>query len=688
MLIDADAYFRSVREAMRNACHSIFILGWDIDTRTSLVPQGADDGFPDALGDFLSALVAARPELRIYVLNWDFAVLYALERESPASVKLMWNTQPRLQFHMDDRHPSGASHHQKVVVIDDAVAYVGGLDLTRCRWDTSAHACDEPLRHDADGKAYAPFHDVQAIVDAEVARALGELARSRWRRATGRDAVGPCSEAYDRWPHATAVDLTEIDVAIARTEPKFESEAGVFEVRQLHLDAIAAAKRFLFFENQYFTSSLIADALTKRLTEENGPEILVVSPHTQSGWLEEATMGVLRARLHRHLKAADKYDRYALACPHIGGLEDGCLNVHSKIFAVDDRLFGVGSANLSSRSMSLDTECHLVIEATGDDSQVSRISQAIATMRNRLLAEHLATVPQTVQHEIEQRGSLHQAVKVLAIHERTLQLLEPSLNAELDALIPDSHLIDPEEPIDSDYVVAQFLPQESRKNTPQRLKQLMLLALALVTLAIIWRWTPLRDWINLASLTGFARSLDQLPLTPVAVMVAYVAAGLLMIPVTLLIAVTGIVFGPMLGIIYALGGALLSASLGYGVGFWLGRDTVRRLLGERINRLSERIARQGILAMMLIRFLPIAPFMLVNIMAGASHIRFRDYLIGTGLGMLPGIVITVIFVDRLAEVVRHPTPSSILTLVIVALLLILLAVSLQRLIKRRESRQP
>jgi uncharacterized membrane protein YdjX (TVP38/TMEM64 family) len=161
-------------------------------------------------------------------------------------------------------------------------------------------------------------------------------------------------------------------------------------------------------------------------------------------------------------------------------------------------------------------------------------------------------------------------------------------------------------------------------------------------------------------------------------------AGLLMIPVTLLIAVTGIVFGPVLGGVYALTGAVLSAAVSYGIGMWLGRDAVRRMVGARINRLSKRISQQGIVAMMVIRFLPIAPFTLVNIVAGASHIRFRDFLIGTLLGMMPGIFVTVTFVHRLVEAIRHPSAATITGLLAAVALLITVAVGLQRLFERKE----
>src|SRR6476469_7638117 len=101
MLVDADAYFRAVRAAIRAARHSIFILSWDIDSRLHLVPGGAHDGYPEPLGDFLHAVTASRPGLRAYVLNWDFAMLYALEREWLPAMKLDWRTHRRLSFRMD-----------------------------------------------------------------------------------------------------------------------------------------------------------------------------------------------------------------------------------------------------------------------------------------------------------------------------------------------------------------------------------------------------------------------------------------------------------------------------------------------------------------------------------------------------------------------------------------------------------
>lgn len=678
MLVDADCYFRAVRSAILQAQHSIFILSWDIDSRMRLIPGGANDGYPEELGEFLRAVVAERAGLHVYVLNWDFAMLYALEREWLPHTKLGWNTHERLAFRMDGSHPVGASHHQKVVVIDDALAFVGGLDLTRSRWDTPAHRKHDTLRCDTDGKAYPPFHDVQAAVDTTAAHALGELCRMRWLRATASLPVPVVDANTDCWPPYLQPDMRDVDVGISRTEPAYAGRTGVIEVKQLHLDAIGRACTTLFFENQYFTAGLIAEALAARLHEANGPEVIVISPQNQSGWLEESTMGVLRARLQRRLRLVDRYDRFRLLCPLLPSQKNNSLNVHSKVFVVDERLFSIGSANLSNRSMAFDTECNLSVEANRRE-----IADGIARLRSRLLAEHLDQTPEQVLQLTRQHHSLLVVIRTLANHERRLESFEPQVTPELDALLPQQALFDPERPINAEQLLAQLLPKDAREPLPRRLAGLALLAVLLLGLAMAWHFQLLGNLLNPTSLVAYAQELEALPLTPIFIMLAYVIGGLLLVPVSLLIAVTGLVFGALPGALYAMAGALLSAATGYGIGAWAGRDTVRRWLGGRINRLSRRLGKRGILAMIVVRALPLAPFSIVNIVAGASHISLRDYLIGTALGLAPGILLTTTFAHHLMLAIRSPRAENIAVLLIVVLLLIGFALFMQRLLRRR-----
>ena len=466
-LVDGEEYFTAVRAALAKAQRSFFILGWDIDSRMRLVPGGANDGLPEPLCDFLNALVKARRGLRGYVLSWDFAMLYALEREWLPIFKLDWRTHRRLSFRLDDQHPAGASHHQKIVVVDDSVAFVSGYDLTRVRWDTCRHEKDEPRRVDHRGIAYPPFHDVGI--------AVGRRLRPR-ARATSRASAGgaprkvaaprrPPTPIADAWPAGVEPALTDIDVAIARTEPAFDGYPAVGEIRQLHLDAIASARRRIFAENQYFTSRLISDAFAQRLREDDAPEIAVISPFKQSGWLEISTMGVLRGRNHRLLRAADTNNRYRLYYPTLPWLDakGECLNIHSKVLVVDDEFLMIGSANLADRSMGTDTECNLALEArgeSGDRAGDRRLARSAARRAPRPLA----------------RGGRRGAPRVRAActrpsrsssreGRRGLKAIEPELDPSLDALVPDQQVLDPERPIDPDTIVADLVPREEARGS-------------------------------------------------------------------------------------------------------------------------------------------------------------------------------------------------------------------------------
>jgi uncharacterized membrane protein YdjX (TVP38/TMEM64 family) len=434
-------------------------------------------------------------------------------------------------------------------------------------------------------------------------------------------------------------------------------------------------------ENQYFSANAIGSALAERLREPLGPDMVLVSPRTESGWLEETTMGVLRARLYRRLASADAHGRFRMYCPELPDLAaHACLNVHSKVMVVDDALLTVGSANLSNRSLGFDTECNLAVEARGDP----RMRASIASLRNRLLGEHLGVEAAQVQDALRAHARLIAAIESLRGNARTLTPLEPRISSDVDALIPDGAVIDPEQPLVSDALVRDFVPEHEQKPLRGRLIGLCVLICAIAILAAAWRWTPLRDWLDLNALIGYADQLDDLPATPFLVLIAYVVAGLLVVPLTVLIAATGVVFGPVLGAVYALAGSLLSGLTTYTIGRKLGRETVRRLAGERLNAISRKLAERGLFAVVLVRIMPVAPYSIVNIVAGASHIGLRDFLLGTAIGLLPGILAIVVFVDRIVASVRDPGFVTFALLAVIAGLLGGSAVVLQRRLARRE----
>lgn len=682
-LVDAASYFSAFVEAIKRAQKSILIVGWDIDSRVSLVRDGRSTELPNRLGDFLNQVVERTEGLEAHILAWDFAMFYALEREPLPIFKLGLSTHQRLHFEMDGKHPVGASHHQKIVVIDDAVAFIGGIDLTRFRWDTPEHSPDDPRRVDENGQYYEPFHDVQMAVCGEVAAVLGDLVRERWRRATGQTLEPPQITQPDVWPPEIAADLEDVQVAISRTEAGYEEYPEVREIEALYCDAIGAARRFIYIENQYLTSKVLGDGLARRLEQKDCPEVLIVLPKKSSGWLEVATMDALRAHMIKRLRQADRFDRLRLYYPHLPGLGEDCIHVHSKVLITDDAFLRIGSSNISNRSMGFDTECDLSIEA--EDRE--RIKVAITRFRNQLIAEHLGVTPERVSKKIADKGSILKAVDELRGPERTLLPLNPEVPEFLEDLMQNSILIDPERPADPDKLIDQYVPREVGRSGNLRLVGSIGLLILLLGLAAAWQWTPLKNWLDLKLLTNLAASVRENPMAPLIVIGAYVVGGLVSFPATILIVATAITFGPLTGFIYTLSGCVMSAICTYAVGHMLGREAVRRFAGKRINRLSRQLAHRGLLTVLIIRLAPVAPFTVVNIVAGASHIRFWDFTLGTIFGMAPGLFAITLFGDRLENAIRHPGPKSLALLAGLIALIIGVNVLFRRWLSKREDSQ-
>ena len=268
------------------------IIGWDIHSETPLVgPSGrVDDGLPVALGPFLTGLLEAKPDLRINILIWDFAALYAVEREWNSADKFMAAGKGRIRFCLDSSLPLGSSQHQKIVVIDNAVAFSGGLDLTIRRWDTSEHLADHPLRRDPDGKPYPPFHDVQCMVEGEAAAALGEIADGALGRGRLHDGRLAKPSRAIAGPHRCRRERGRYQTAIARTELRTASQAGVDEVARLFEASINAASRFIYIENQFTSATEIAEMLARRMADVPALHVLIVTPKAHSSWLESQAM--------------------------------------------------------------------------------------------------------------------------------------------------------------------------------------------------------------------------------------------------------------------------------------------------------------------------------------------------------------------------------------------------------------
>jgi phosphatidylserine/phosphatidylglycerophosphate/cardiolipin synthase-like enzyme/uncharacterized membrane protein YdjX (TVP38/TMEM64 family) len=680
LLIDGQEYFLAVKEAIERAERTIIILAWDFDSRAGL-EFDSNGAATVTVGDLLNRWVRRHAGRRVYALIWDYPMIYGIDREFPPVYGLGWRPHPRIHICYDDAIPVGAAHHQKVVVIDDRIAFCGGLDLTARRWDTCEHKASESRRV-ANGKSYPPFHDAMMAVSGPAAAALGELARERWRSATGRVLPQPVAARWrrwarsrrprvtDPWPASLSVSLTDTEVAISRTLPASHPRAAepqsappaaaVREVETMYLDLIRAAERSIYVENQYFTAARLGDALAERLAEPDGPEVVVVLRLLSHGWIEAMTMQRLRTALIVRLRAADRHGRLQVYYPHVAGLDETeCLDVHSKLMVVDDRALRIGSANFANRSMGFDTECDLTIDAGGDPARAA----VVAAFRDRLLGEHLGVEPERIAEAVASHGSLIAAIDSLREppdsldpDRRTLLVLETTED-EANALGGVLHLADPEAAVPLGALVGEFQPAIDIP-AGQRLGWRPIGALVLLVLALtaVWRWTPLSTALSGEAVVAMARSAASVPWTVPVLILGYAAATFVMFPRPLLTLFAALAYGPWLGFLVAMAGILAATGANYVVGRQLPREMVRRYAGPSLNRIVRTLEHRGVLAMTVLRLVPIAPFAVPGIVAGAIHLRLRDVLLGTALGNVPGTLVTTVLGGRLQAVLERAQP--------------------------------
>jgi len=442
VLVDGQDYYGLLLRALRSARRSIHLLGWSFDPRTALTPGEAD---PTAIGHTLIALATAKPALDVRLLAWRSALpISATQGFFPHRAKVWFRGSP-VRFELDDAVPLGACHHQKIVVIDDALAFVGSADFGCDRWDTSAHLDDDPRRGGPRARPHGPRHEVMAMADGPIAAALGELFRERWRAGVGAPSDAAPDQRRDPgddlWPSGVAPDLAGGALAIARTLPAWRRSDGVREIAALTLEAIAEARSLIYLENQYFTWPLAVEALARRLAEPAGPEIVLVCSEQSPSYFDRITMDRARSTALWRLKSTDVHGRFHALAPYAPGGRP--IIAHAKLMIVDDRLARISSANLNNRSHGFDTECELAIEADGPEAAAS-----LASLRDRLAGHWVGRSADEVAEMRRLTGSLAQGLWALD-GGRRLRPLEARRLGLLGEFIADFHIGDPTDVSDS-----------------------------------------------------------------------------------------------------------------------------------------------------------------------------------------------------------------------------------------------
>ncbi len=394
-IVDARAYYRAFYRAACRARRSILIAGWQFHTGVALLRGEDAEGapYPVTFLALLDALCRERPELRVYILAWDYSLVYALEREWLQSLKFSFQASPAIRFEFA-RHPAfTGSHHQKFAVFDGELAFAGGLDLCDERWDDCSHRSQNPFRVNASGERCRPNHEVQAAVTGEAAAALEGLFRDRFRRAVGEELVleKPSPEQaptydLDALLAENSYPLRSATVALSRTSS--EEPEPITEARALYLDAIAAAERLIYVETQYFTSRSVAAAFVARFSDRTRPplQVVVMLPRGADNSKEKFALGPAQSSALEQLEAAARAGQHELRllCSTPEGDGSAATFIHSKVLIVDDTFLVIGSANFTERSMGVDSELCLAWEAEGD----AELASDIREFRAALLAEH------------------------------------------------------------------------------------------------------------------------------------------------------------------------------------------------------------------------------------------------------------------------------------------------------------
>jgi phosphatidylserine/phosphatidylglycerophosphate/cardiolipin synthase-like enzyme len=443
LLVDAADYYHAVYRAISEARSYVLMSGWEFDRGVPLL-RGADvpPGVEVRFLKFLDGLCRRRPALRVYLLAWDFHLVLVAEREWLQRVYFHWMTSSNLHFRFDAHPAADGSHHQKFVVVDGGLSFLGGMDVSESRWDDRRHVADNPLRVSY-GRPYKPYHDVQAwLAGRQPARALEEIFSERWQRGGGpplelRPAPAPDVSVRGSLP------LAGTSVAFSRTDPRPDGKT-VREVERLFEDAIAAADRLIYVETQYFSSRRIREALVRRMhaTGRPRPEIVIILNEHAEAMKEELAVGLRQARNVEVLRDTAPASGCALGCYF--SLCDGANEtfrttyIHSKLMIVDDRFLTVGSANFTNRSLGLDSELHVAWEHEADSG---RLVDTIRNVRVSLLAEHagLPAADPTGLEAIE--GLVARLDAIAARPGARLQRLGPITAAQRTAM----QLIDPED---------------------------------------------------------------------------------------------------------------------------------------------------------------------------------------------------------------------------------------------------
>ncbi len=664
-LIDGADYYRALHSSIVKARHSIFIVGWDIDSRIRLL-HGEDEENADApsvISDLLAWKAEQNPDIKIYLLRWDSSLAFFAQREMWAKEVWEEKTPQNVATELDDTIPMGGSQHQKIALIDDELVFSGGMDVSTNRWDTRDHPVVSEDRNGPDG-AYTPLHDVQMVSSGPVVEEFSKLVRWRWTRASEQNPIDIREDANtsldaaipESWPDGVDSWLEKCDCALARTIPFMDDAEPVQEVRNMLLDLINQAEHVIYIENQFTTRQEIAEALNKRLKECPTLHVIIVSSYEPKGKFECEAFWASRIDFKQILEKDIDPERVIMTYSSIEDIKGrkAYKRIHSKVMSIDDKYLVIGSSNLSNRSMTLDTELDTVLFGNNEHNR-----KAIARVRDDLLAEHTGRDVEATAKLMQAENPAQALIHGQIAHGYILTEVRDEVFTDQSGKNFFRALSDPEEPLIPPIEVAsEKIPP--LRNPRRRTVMILLGVLVLAAFGgAIWYASHSIPWLNAENINGFLEKSRGTYFALPTVLMVYVVGGFLFFPVTVLSLAVAAIFGPIWGPIYGMLGALLSSASMFGIGILLGNAGLRKVGGPKVEALDNKLKSTGIIGVAAIRMLPIAPFSLVNLVAGISSITLWQFLIGTFLGMFPPMIAKGLVGDSITQIFRNPSPQTI-----------------------------
>ncbi|MCO4756144.1 MAG: hypothetical protein KC478_16805, partial [Bacteriovoracaceae bacterium] len=397
LLFDGENYYKALFDVLPKSKSSIVVAGWEVDSRVGL--QNVSPDYPKDLRSFFTKLVKNK-HLHVFILSWRPALYLKFDRELFAKFRWWNNTNSKVHYWQDKTPFTFSSYHEKICLVDGSCAFLGGMDLTKRRWDTQSHKFDSQERIDGDGQSYQPVHDVQLVLSGKINDDIREFLQERLSLKSDKKVESNGSKI---WPSTHQPTLTNSTVALSRTDPK----KMAWEIEAFYIDALKRAKNYIFIENQYLSHEEITNILGDKLKELDGPDVIIVLPLSYPGFFERAIFIKERNKILTKLKKKDAFNRLLIVYPEdIHKKKNEFIVVHSKLMAIDDMFFTLGSANLNHRSLRVDNELNLCMEASNNNER-----EFIRDAVSELLAEHLAVKKEMLKADWTESVSLKKLVE-------------------------------------------------------------------------------------------------------------------------------------------------------------------------------------------------------------------------------------------------------------------------------------